>query len=55
MRTLLNLNGIVIGCIVLLMTASGASGVRDAIHALFDSADFVRQIGPPILSFQALA
>ena len=44
MRTLLNLNGIVIGCIVLLMTASGASGVRSAIHTLFDSADFVRQI-----------
>ena len=44
MRTLLNLNGIVIGCIVLLMTAGGASGVRSAIHALFDSADFVRQI-----------
>ena len=44
MRTLLNLNGIVTGCIVLLMTASGASGVRSAIHTLFDSTDFVRQI-----------
>ena len=44
MRTLLNLNGIVTGCIVLLMTASGASGVREAIHALFDSSDFTRQI-----------
>ena len=44
MRTLLILNGIVTGCIVLLMTASGASGVREAIHALFDSSDFARQI-----------
>ena len=41
MRTLLNLNGIVTGCIVLLMTASGASGVREAIHALFDSSDLL--------------
>lgn len=44
MRTLLNLNGIVTGCIVLMMAASGASGVRTAIHTLFDSSDFVRQI-----------
>jgi len=43
-RTLFNLTGIVTGCIVLLMTASGASGVRDAIHTLFDSSDFARQI-----------
>jgi len=43
-RTLLNLNGIVTGCIVLLMTVGGAAGVRAAIHALFDSSDFARQI-----------
>ena len=44
MRTLFNLTGIVTGCIVLLMTASGTSGARNAIHALFDSSDFTRQI-----------
>lgn len=43
-RTLFNLTGIVTGCIVLLMTAAGTAGVRHAIHALFDSSDFVRQI-----------
>ena len=43
-RTLFNLTGIVTGCIVLLMTAAGTSGARDAIHALFDSSDFARQI-----------
>lgn len=44
LRTLFNLTGIVTGCIVLLMTAAGTSGVRDAIHALFDSSDFAREI-----------
>ncbi len=43
-RTLFNLAGIVTGCIVLLMTAAGTSGARDAIHTLFDSSDFARQI-----------
>ena len=43
-RTLFNLTGIVTGCIVLMMTAAGTSGARDAIHALFDSSDFARQI-----------
>ncbi len=43
-RTLFNLAGIVTGCIVLLMTAAGTSGVRNAIYALFDSSDFARQI-----------
>lgn len=42
-RTLFNLTGIVLGCIVLLMTAAAASGIRTAVHALFDSTDFVRQ------------
>ena len=44
-RTALNLIGVVIGCIILLMTAAGAGGVSDAIHALFDSSEFARQIG----------
>jgi ABC-type antimicrobial peptide transport system permease subunit len=44
MRTLFNLTGIVTGCIVLMMTAAGTSGARNAIHALFDSSDFTRQI-----------
>ena len=44
MRTLFNQTGIVTGCIVLLMTAAGTSGARNAIHALFDSSDFARQI-----------
>jgi putative ABC transport system permease protein len=38
------LTGIVTGCIVLLMTAAGTSGVRKAIHALFDSSDTAREI-----------
>lgn len=44
LRTLFNLTGIVTGCIVLLMTAAGTSGARNAIHTLFDSSDFARQI-----------
>ncbi len=43
-RTLFNLTGIVTGCVVLLMTAAGTYGTRNAIHALFDSSDFARQI-----------
>lgn len=43
-RTLLNLVGIVTGCIVLLMTAAGTSGVRQAFHTLFESSDFTRHI-----------
>ncbi len=45
LRTALNLTGIVVGCIVLLMTVAGVSGVKDALHALFDSAEAARQIG----------
>lgn len=45
LRTALNLLGIVVGCVVLLMTAAGVSGVKDAIHLLFDSAESARQIG----------
>lgn len=44
MRTLMNQAGVVIGCIVLLMTASGASSVKDAFQALFDSSEFARQV-----------
>ena len=44
LRTALNLTGIVTGCVVLLMTAAGGAGVKDAIHLLFDSAEFTRQI-----------
>lgn len=44
MRTLFNQTGIVTGCIVLMMTAAGTSVARNAIHALFDSSDFARQI-----------
>ncbi|MEZ6060939.1 MAG: ABC transporter permease [Planctomycetaceae bacterium] len=43
-RTALNLIGIVIGCVVLLMTAAGAAGVRDAFQALFDASEFAKQI-----------
>ncbi len=43
-RTFFNLTGIILGCMVLLMTAAAASGVRNAFHALFDSTEFVRQI-----------
>lgn len=43
-RTLMNQAGVVIGCIVLLMTASGASSVKDAFQALFDSSEFARQV-----------
>ncbi len=43
-RTLFNLTGIVTGCIVLLMTAAGTYGTRNALHALFDSSDFARQV-----------
>ena len=43
-RTALNLTGIVVGCIVLLMTAAGGAGVKNAIHLLFDSSEFARQI-----------
>jgi putative ABC transport system permease protein len=45
LRTTLNLIGVVIGCIILLMTAAGAGGVEDAIQVLFDSSEFARQIG----------
>lgn len=45
MRTALNLIGIVVGCIVLLMTIAGVTGVKQAIHLLFDSAEAARQIG----------
>ncbi|MCA9125516.1 MAG: ABC transporter permease [Planctomycetales bacterium] len=45
LRTLLNLLGIVVGCVVLLMTAAGVSGVKNAIRILFDSAEAARQIG----------
>ena len=44
LRTLMNQTGVVIGCIVLLMTAAGANGVRAAFQALFDSSEFARQI-----------
>lgn len=43
-RTLLNLTGVVTGCVVLMMTAAGMTGVRQAIHVLFDSIDLTRQI-----------
>lgn len=43
-RTLLNLLGIVVGCIVLLMTAAGVRGVKNAIHVLFDASESARQI-----------
>lgn len=44
MRTLMNQAGVVIGCIVLLMTASGANSVKDGFRALFDSSEFARQV-----------
>ncbi len=44
-RTLLNLLGIVVGCIVLLMTAAGVRGVKSAIQLLFDASETARQIG----------
>lgn len=44
-RTLLNLLGIVVGCIVLLMTAAGVRGVKEAVRILFDSSETARQIG----------
>ncbi|GAB5401968.1 MAG: hypothetical protein Aurels2KO_01990 [Aureliella sp.] len=44
-RTLLNLLGIVVGCIVLLMTAAGVRGVKNAIQLLFDASESARQIG----------
>lgn len=40
----MNQAGVVIGCIVLLMTAAGASGVKNAFQALFDSSEFARQV-----------
>lgn len=43
-RTVLNLVGVVIGCIVLLMTSAGVTGVKEAFHVLFDSSEFARQI-----------
>lgn len=45
LRTLLNLLGVVVGCVVLLMTAAGVSGVKNAINVLFDSAESARQVG----------
>ena len=42
-RTLFNLTGIVTGCIVLLMTAAGTTGARNAIHTLFDDPELVGQ------------
>lgn len=44
LRTGLNLTGIVVGCVVLLLTAAGGAGVRDALHALFDASELSRQI-----------
>ncbi|QDV22093.1 ABC transporter permease [Aureliella helgolandensis] len=44
-RSALNLMGVVVGCVVLLMTAAGVAGVKDAIHALFDASEAARQIG----------
>ncbi len=44
MRAALNLIGVVIGCVVLLMTAAGATGVKAAFESLFDSSEFARQI-----------
>jgi len=44
-RTALNLIGVVVGCIVLLMTFAGVSGVKHAVHLLFDSTEAARQIG----------
>ncbi|MBL8813194.1 MAG: ABC transporter permease [Planctomycetaceae bacterium] len=44
LRTLLNLIGVVTGCVVLMMTAAGMTGVRQAILVLFDSIDQTRQI-----------
>lgn len=44
LRTTLNLLGIVTGCCVLLMTAAGVRGVRDAFHLLFDSSEQARRI-----------
>lgn len=44
-RTALNLIGVVVGCIVLLMTFAGVAGVKHAVHLLFDSTEAARQIG----------
>ncbi|HMO91678.1 MAG TPA: FtsX-like permease family protein [Pirellulaceae bacterium] len=44
LRTFLNLVGIVMGCILLLLTASGTQGVRTAIFSIVDSSEFARQI-----------
>ena len=44
-RTLLHLIGIVVGCIVVLMTLAGVRGVKETLHVLFDSSETARQIG----------
>lgn len=44
LRTVLNLIGIVTGCVMLLMTSAGATGVRDGIDRIFDTSVFARQI-----------
>lgn len=44
LRGALNLIGIVIGCIILLLTTAGATGVEKAIHVLFNSSEYARQI-----------
>lgn len=44
-RTLLNLVGIVVGCIVLVLTSAAVRGVKDTVHVLFDSSEAARQIG----------
>jgi len=43
-RSALSLLGIVVGCCMLVMTDAGVRGVRQAVTALFESSDFVRQI-----------
>ena len=43
-RTALNLIGVVIGCVMLMMTAAGATGVKSAIILLFDQSEDTRNI-----------
>ena len=44
LRTCLNLIGIVIGCICVLLTAVGTTGVEKAFRSLFESSEYATQI-----------
>ncbi len=44
LRTLLNLLGVIIGCMVLLLTTAATSGIWNAVQAIFDSSEYAREI-----------